>query len=60
MTIIQEIKAEMGGDAILRFPLVTPEFEANAQGAYDCLAIQELDFDNVWVVFQQLLPLLFN
>ena len=60
MSIIREIKAEMGGDDILRFPLVTPEFEASAQKACDGLAIQELNFDNVWVVFQQLLPLLYN
>lgn len=60
MTIIREIKAEMGGDDILRFPLVSPEFEARAQKAYDGLTIQELNFNNVWVVFRQLLPLLYN
>lgn len=47
----------MGGDALLDF--VVPEFAARAQRAYDSLDIQTLTLENVWHIFQALMPLVF-
>jgi hypothetical protein len=57
MSIIHKLKEEMGGDALLEF--VLPEFGARAESTYKSLAISELTFENVWEVFQALLPLVF-
>ena len=57
MSIIHKLKEEMGGDALLEF--VSPEFGARAEDAYESLAISKLTFENVWEVFQALLPLVF-
>lgn len=55
--VIREIKAAMGGDALLAF--VSDEFDARAQEVYDSLLIVELTFQNVWAVFSAMLPLVF-
>lgn len=55
--VVREIKEAMGGDALLDF--VVPEFAARAQRAYDSLDIQTLTLENVWHVFQALMPLIF-
>ena len=51
--IIQELKEEVGGVALLRF--VTPEYAAQAEAVYNNLGIQELSVDNIWFVFEQML-----
>ena len=55
--VIQEIKQEMGGDAILDF--VTSDFAACARTAFDALEIVSLEFDNVWDIFVAMFPLCF-
>jgi hypothetical protein len=57
MSVIHKLKEEMGGDALLDF--VPPEFGERAEGAYESLSIFELTFENVWEIFQALLPLVF-
>jgi hypothetical protein len=56
--IIREIKVAMGGDSILDF--VPAEFSQQAQAAFDFLGISELTYQNVWSVFEAMLPLLYN
>lgn len=51
-----QIKEEMGGDSLLEF--VTEEYSQQAQAAYDMLCVQMLTLENVWDVFQVLLPLI--
>lgn len=55
--VIREIKAKMGGDALLEF--TSAEFSACAQAAYDTLDITNLTIENVWNVFQAVYPLVF-
>jgi hypothetical protein len=57
VNVIQEIKAAMGGDALLDF--TTPKFSVQVQAVYDTLHISELTLQNVWLVFQSLYPLVF-
>ena len=53
--VVHDIKKAMGGDELLQFvPQVLSEhFEA----AYVTLCIKKLTMENVWVVFEHLLPL---
>ena len=55
---IRTLKAELGGEAILDF--VTPDYAARVQAAYTNLGILCLNFENVWVVFQDLFKELHN
>jgi len=55
--VIRQIKEEMGGDQLLEF--VPPDFSERAQTAYDSLNIQNLTMENVWLVFRDMLPLVF-
>lgn len=57
ISVIWEIKKEMGGNELLKF--VSREFSDYTEAAYTMLHIEKLTFDNVWVVFQKLLPLIF-
>ncbi|KIK59296.1 hypothetical protein GYMLUDRAFT_60215 [Collybiopsis luxurians FD-317 M1] len=57
VAVIREIKETMGGDGLLEF--VSAEFASHAQEAYDSLHIKKLAFDNVWIVFSAMIPLLF-
>ena len=57
MSITHKLKEEMGGDQLLEF--VSPDFAARCDAAYESLAISELTFENVWEVFQAMLPLVF-
>lgn len=56
--VIHQIKEEMGGDSLLEF--VTYEYSQWAQAAYDTLGVAKLTLENVWDVFQALLPLITN
>lgn len=57
VSIIWEIKEEMGGDETLEF--VSAPFRTLAQAAYDSLHITELLMENVWDVFSAMLLILF-
>jgi hypothetical protein len=57
MDLIRELKASMGGDEILEF--VPAEFSERAESAYITLEIEKLTMENVWVVFNELLSLVF-
>lgn len=57
MDLIRELKTHMGGDAILEF--VSGEFSERADSAYSTLLIEKLTMENVWVVFHELLSLVF-
>ncbi len=56
--VIREMKQQLGGDAILSF--VSMEFATRADIVYTSLNIQALSMDNVWEVFQLMLPQLFE
>lgn len=53
--VVRQIKEEMGGDSLLAF--VTDDYSQQAQAAYDTLGVEKLTLENVWDVFQALLPL---
>jgi hypothetical protein len=55
---IKTLKEELGGDELVSFS--TPEFSVRAQKVYDFLDIRDLTFENVWIVFKEMLPLLSN
>ena len=57
MDLVRKLKTNMGGDAILEF--VPAEFSERAELAYTTLEIEELTMENVWIVFNELLPLVF-
>jgi len=57
VNVIREIRAKMGGDALLEF--TSAEFSARAQAAYDTLGITKLTIENIWHVFQAMYPHVF-
>ena len=60
LDVIREIKEFIrNGEDFFRFPLVTAEFERQAEEVYQSLNVHELMLSNVWNVFHMMLPLLF-
>jgi hypothetical protein len=60
MDVIRELKDIISeGEDMFRFPLVTPQFEHDADNIYESLHIQDLSLSNVWSVFTSMLPVLF-
>ena len=60
MGVVREIKEFMSnGEDVFRFPLVTIDFEKQAEDTYEALGIQDLTLSNVWHIFCTMLPLLF-
>ena len=57
-SIIKKLKDELGGDELVSFS--SPEFSVCAQKAYDSLDISDLTFENVWIVFTAMLPIIFE
>ena len=57
MELVRELKVKLGGSEFLEFN--DPDLSMRAQGAYDSLGPLTLTFENVWVVFQKFLPLVF-
>ena len=57
MELIHELKEALGGTELLEFS--DPDLSARAQDAFDSLGTFTLWFDNVWVAFWQILPLIF-
>ena len=60
LDVVREIKDFIsGGEDMFRFPLVTAEFEQEAEKVYQSLHIQDLSLNNVWNIFSTMLYLLF-
>jgi hypothetical protein len=60
LQVIQELKEIISeGKDVFRFPLVTAQFEHEADNVYESLHIRDLSLCNVWSVFSSMLPLLF-
>lgn len=57
MELIRELKEVLGGPELLEF--CDPDLSARAQGSYESLGTFVLRFENVWRVFQRILPLVF-
>jgi hypothetical protein len=57
VAVVREIKAAMGGDALLNF--VSPGYSARAQVVYNGLCISELTLENIWQVFGTMMPLMY-
>jgi len=55
-SVIRKLKDELGGDELVSFS--TPEFSVLAEEVFNSLNIRNLTFENVWVVFQAMLPLM--
>ncbi|KAG6848069.1 hypothetical protein H0H93_003660 [Arthromyces matolae] len=52
--VLHQLMEEIGGEALIRF--VTPEYARRAQAVYDSLQISSLSYENVWFIFQAMLP----
>lgn len=57
MKLIRELKEALGGAKLLEFS--DPDLSMRAQDAFDSLCPLILGFENVWLVFQHILPLVF-
>lgn len=56
--VIREMKEQLGGPTFLEF--VSPEFAEHAQEVYDSIGVGDgLTQENVWMVFESMLPLCF-
>ncbi len=53
--VVRDIKKAMGGDELLQF--VPRELSERFEAAYATLGVEKLTMENVWVVFEHLLPL---
>jgi len=56
VAVVHNLMEEIGGEELIQF--VYPEYAACAQAAFNTLQITSLTFDNVWIVFKELLHLL--
>jgi hypothetical protein len=56
VAVIEKMKADLGGDALLDF--VSPEFSQRAQEIFDSLNVIELTFENVWIIFSRMFTLI--
>ncbi|KAF5386057.1 hypothetical protein D9615_002423 [Tricholomella constricta] len=56
VAVVQQLMQDIGGAELIQF--VHADYAARAQAAYDSLHISSLTFDNVWNIFQSLLPLM--
>lgn len=52
--LVQQLMKDLGGESLIQF--VTPEYAAHAQAVFDSFRITRLSFENVWAVFQEMLP----
>lgn len=60
LKVVREMKEFIrNGEDLFRFPLVTAEFEKQAEEVYESMSIQDLNLGNVWNVFHAMLPRLF-
>ena len=56
VAVVHNLMEEIGGEELIQF--VYPEYAARAQAAFNTLQITSLTFDNVWIVFKELLRLM--
>jgi len=49
--------ADIGGEHLVQF--VSVEYETTARAIYNTLHIGKLTLENVWVVFQLMMPLMY-
>ena len=56
LAIVAEMQEHMGGSELLEFN--KPAYRARAEGVYAALGISALTWNNVWDVFQDMLPLM--
>jgi len=56
MDVVRGLMEELGGDELIQF--VPVEYAHHAQTVFDGLNIGSLGFQNVWLVFQAMLPLM--
>jgi hypothetical protein len=54
VNIIRELKEAIGGESLIQF--VTPEYAAMAEEIYEALHVSEITVDNVWYIFEEMLP----
>jgi hypothetical protein len=54
--VIRQLMTDLGGEDLIRF--VSAEYAARAQAVFELLGIQDLTLQNVWHVFQSMLPLM--
>jgi hypothetical protein len=57
VTVIQRLKEELGGEELIRF--VEVEYAAHAQAVFDSLNTN-LTTENIWLVFQAMMPLMYS
>ena len=57
MNVVQALKGEFGGEALLQF--VSADFAGLCEDVYASLNISQLIFTNVWDFFSAILPLVF-
>ena len=58
LQLIRDLKRDIGGEKKIEF--VPPVFAERCKEAFASLGITELTFNNVWTVFEDLLPMVFE
>jgi hypothetical protein len=58
LELVHGLKKELAAEALLQF--VPPAFEARCKQALASLNYAELAFTNVWLIFEDLLPIVFE
>lgn len=56
--IVQNLMDEIGGEDLIRF--VSVAYAARAQEVFDALDMPKITFENVWEIFQKMLPYVSN
>jgi len=56
--VVQNLMDELGGEDVIRF--VSVAYAARAQEVFDSLDVPKIMFENVWKIFQTMLPYLSN
>jgi len=57
IALIAQMMEDLGGEELLEF--VPPQFAERCEEALESLGVTEVTFQNIWDVFQALLPLVF-
>ena len=56
ISLIERLMEDLGGEDLVRF--VPREYEAHADSVFATLGVEKLTFDNIWTVFERMLPLM--
>ena len=54
--LVEDLMDELGGEDLIRF--VSREYEARANEVFATMGVEKLTFNNVWTVFEHMLPLM--